>query len=274
MRSSSLSAAEALVDEGFTVLPYTTDDQVLARRLEDLGCAAVMPAGSPIGSGMGIRNPYNLSLLIERATVPVVLDAGVGTASDAALAMELGCDAVMSASAIARAHDPVAMAQAIRAAVEAGWLAAARRPDPAPAVRGGVDARGGRAGVRHVTVDELFDGWQAAWSGKDPEAFEPLCSAAIHYEDPLCDEPIEGIDRLVAHAERLWAGFPDVRLENDRRATPQRPLRRRPGEAARHPPPAARGPPANEPVRRRPLRLLLRASGRPAIAGARLLRPV
>jgi thiazole synthase len=118
-----LSAAETLIDEGFVVLPYTTDDHVLARRLEDVGCAAVMPAGSPIGSGMGIRNPYNLSILIERAGVPVVLDAGVGTASDAALAMELGCDAVMSASAISRAHDPVAMARAIRAAVEAGRLA-------------------------------------------------------------------------------------------------------------------------------------------------------
>jgi thiazole synthase len=118
-----LSAAETLIDEGFVVLPYTTDDHVLARRLEDIGCAAVMPAGSPIGSGMGIRNPYNLSILIERSGVPVVLDAGVGTASDAALAMELGCDAVMSASAISRAHDPVAMARAIRAAVEAGRLA-------------------------------------------------------------------------------------------------------------------------------------------------------
>jgi thiazole synthase len=118
-----LSAAETLVDEGFVVLPYTTDDQVLARRLEDVGCAAVMPAGSPIGSGMGIRNPYNISLLVERAGVPVVLDAGVGTASDAALAMELGCDAVLCASAISRAHDPVAMARAIGAAVEAGRLA-------------------------------------------------------------------------------------------------------------------------------------------------------
>ena len=118
-----LSAAETLIDEGFVVLPYTTDDHVLARRLEDIGCAAVMPAGSPIGSGMGIRNPYNLSILIERSRVPVVLDAGVGTASDAAFAMELGCAAVMSASAISRAHDPVAMARAIRAAVEAGRLA-------------------------------------------------------------------------------------------------------------------------------------------------------
>ncbi len=118
-----LRAAEELVGEGFTVLPYTTDDPVLARRLQDVGCAAVMPAGSPIGSGMGIRNPYNLALLREAVHVPVVLDAGIGTASDAALAMELGCDAVMAASAIARAADPVRMARAMRAAVEAGYLA-------------------------------------------------------------------------------------------------------------------------------------------------------
>jgi thiazole synthase len=118
-----LSAAEQLVDEGFVVLPYTTDDPVLARRLADLGCAAVMPLGSPIGSGMGIRNPYNIALIREAVDVPVVLDAGIGTASDAALAMELGCDAVMAASAIARARDPVSMARAMRAAVEAGRLA-------------------------------------------------------------------------------------------------------------------------------------------------------
>jgi thiazole synthase len=118
-----LQAAETLVDDGFVVLPYTTDDPVLARRLEDVGCAAVMPLGSPIGSGMGIRNPYNISIMVERAGVPVVLDAGVGTASDAALAIELGCDAVLCASAISRAHDPVAMARAIRLAVEAGALA-------------------------------------------------------------------------------------------------------------------------------------------------------
>jgi thiazole synthase len=118
-----LLAAEQLVDDGFIVLPYTTDDPVLARRLEDVGCAAVMPLGSPIGSGMGIRNPYNISIMVERAGVPVVLDAGVGTASDAALAMELGCDAVLAASAISRAEDPVAMARSIRLAVEAGWLA-------------------------------------------------------------------------------------------------------------------------------------------------------
>jgi thiazole synthase len=118
-----LIAAEELVDDGFTVLPYTSDDPVLARRLEDAGCAAVMPLGSPIGSGMGIRNPYNLALVRERAGVPVILDAGVGTASDAALAMELGCDAVLCASAISRAKDPVAMAHAVRLAVEAGRLA-------------------------------------------------------------------------------------------------------------------------------------------------------
>jgi thiazole synthase len=118
-----LSAAEELVDEGFVVLPYTTDDPVLARRLADLGCAAVMPLGSPIGSGMGIRNPYNIALIREAVDVPMVLDAGIGTASDAALAMELGCDAVMAASAIARARDPVSMAGAMRAAVEAGRLA-------------------------------------------------------------------------------------------------------------------------------------------------------
>jgi thiazole synthase len=118
-----LEAAEVLVDEGFVVLPYTTDDPVLARRLEDIGCAAVMPLGSPIGSGMGIRNTYNLAIICERAGVPVVLDAGVGTASDAALAMEIGCDAVLCASAISRAEDPVAMARAIALAVEAGHLA-------------------------------------------------------------------------------------------------------------------------------------------------------
>jgi thiazole synthase len=118
-----LKAAELLVDDGFVVLPYTTDDPVLARRLVDVGCAAVMPLGAPIGSGMGIRNPYNISLIREAVDVPVVLDAGVGTASDAALAMELGCDAVMVASAVSRAQDPVAMATAMRHAVDAGRLA-------------------------------------------------------------------------------------------------------------------------------------------------------
>ena len=118
-----LEAAEELVDDGFTVLPYTNDDPILARRLEDVGCAAVMPLGSPIGSGMGLLNTYNLRLIRERAGVPVILDAGVGTASDAALAMELGFDAILCASAVSRAEDPTAMAHAIRLATEAGRLA-------------------------------------------------------------------------------------------------------------------------------------------------------
>jgi thiazole synthase len=118
-----LEAAETLIDDGFTVLPYTNDDPIVARRLEQIGCAAVMPLGAPIGSGMGIRNPYNMAIIVEQAGVPVICDAGVGTASDAAIAMELGCDGVLMASAIARAEQPVKMARAMRAAVEAGRLA-------------------------------------------------------------------------------------------------------------------------------------------------------
>jgi thiazole synthase len=118
-----LDAAEPLVEDGFTVLPYTNDDPILARRLEDVGCAAVMPLGSPIGSGMGINNAYNLRIIAEQARVPVILDAGIGTASDAALAMEIGADAVLLASAISRAEDPERMARAMRLAVEAGRLA-------------------------------------------------------------------------------------------------------------------------------------------------------
>ena len=118
-----VDAAEQLVGDGFTVLPYTNDDPILARRLEEAGCAAVMPLGSPIGSGAGIRNPYNIAIIAERAEVPVILDAGIGTASDAAQALELGCDAVLAASAIFGAEDPVAMAAALRRAVEAGHLA-------------------------------------------------------------------------------------------------------------------------------------------------------
>jgi thiazole synthase len=116
-------AAEQLVADGFVVLPYTNDDPVLARRLEQAGCAAVMPLGSPIGSGLGIRNPHNIELIVEQAEVPVVLDAGLGTASDAALAMELGCDAVLLATAVTRAQSPARMAAAMRHAVEAGRLA-------------------------------------------------------------------------------------------------------------------------------------------------------
>jgi thiazole synthase len=119
-----VAAAEQLVEQGFTVLPYANDDPILARRLEDAGCAAVMPLGSPIGSGMGIGNPYNIEIIAQRAGVPVILDAGIGTASDAARAMELGCDGVLLASAVARAEDPVRMARAMRGAVEAGYEAA------------------------------------------------------------------------------------------------------------------------------------------------------
>jgi thiazole synthase len=119
-----LRAAETLVADGFQVLPYTSDDPILARRLADAGCAAVMPAGSPIGSGLGVGNPHHIRLIRQSVDVPVILDAGIGTASDAALAMELGCDAVLVASAVTRAADPAAMAEAMRHAVRAGWLAA------------------------------------------------------------------------------------------------------------------------------------------------------
>ena len=118
-----VEAAEQLVRRGFTVLPYSTDDPVLARRLADAGCAAVMPLGSPIGSGLGILNPHAIEAVVAAVDVPVVLDAGLGTASDAALAMELGCDAVLAATAITRADDPVAMARALRLGVEAGHAA-------------------------------------------------------------------------------------------------------------------------------------------------------
>ncbi|WP_072846192.1 thiazole synthase [Rhodococcus tukisamuensis] len=118
-----VSAAEQLVDDGFTVLPYTTDDPVLAKRLEDVGCAAVMPLGSPIGTGLGISNPHNIEMIVEAAGVPVILDAGIGTASDATLAMELGCDAVLLATAVTRAKDPALMASAMASAVVAGYQA-------------------------------------------------------------------------------------------------------------------------------------------------------
>jgi thiazole synthase len=118
-----LKAAETLVDNGFAVFPYTSDDPVLARRLAGLGCAAVMPAGAPIGSGLGITNPHHITLIREAVGCPVILDAGIGTASDAALAMELGCDGVLIASAVTRAKDPEAMATAMRHAVMAGRLA-------------------------------------------------------------------------------------------------------------------------------------------------------
>lgn len=120
----TVRAAQQLVREGFIVLPYTTDDPVVAKKLADAGCAAVMPLGSPIGSGLGIRNPHNIALIREGVSIPVILDAGIGTASDATLAMELGCDAVLLASAVTRAQDPVLMATAMADAVRAGYAAA------------------------------------------------------------------------------------------------------------------------------------------------------
>jgi thiazole synthase len=117
---ATLEAAKILVKEGFVVLPYITDDPITAKKLQDMGCAAVMPLAAPIGSGLGIRNPYNIKIILEHATVPVIVDAGVGTASDAALAMEMGCDGVLMNTAIAGAKDPLLMAEAMRQGVEAG----------------------------------------------------------------------------------------------------------------------------------------------------------
>ncbi|GAB4348273.1 MAG: thiazole synthase [Immundisolibacter sp.] len=118
--TETLAAAKTLIADGFEVMVYTSDDPILAKRFEDLGCVAVMPLAAPIGSGLGIRNPYNLRLIVEQARVPILVDAGVGTASDAAVAMELGCDGVLMNTAIAGADDPVLMASAMRKAVEAG----------------------------------------------------------------------------------------------------------------------------------------------------------
>ncbi|HYY25222.1 MAG TPA: thiazole synthase [Candidatus Udaeobacter sp.] len=117
---ATLEAAKILVKEGFVVLPYITDDPITAKKLQDIGCAAVMPLAAPIGSGLGIRNPYNIRIILEQATVPVIVDAGVGTASDAAIAMEMGCDGVLMNTAIAGARDPILMAEAMRQGVEAG----------------------------------------------------------------------------------------------------------------------------------------------------------
>jgi thiazole synthase len=152
-----LDAAETLVDDGFTVLPYTNDDPVLARRLEEAGCAAIMPLGSPIGSGLGIRNPHNFQLIVERANVPVILDAGAGTASDAALAMELGCEAVMLASAVTRAQQPLLMAEAMRHAVQAGRLA----------------RRAGRIPRRHHALASSPAAGLAAFDASAGEAYDP-----------------------------------------------------------------------------------------------------
>ncbi len=118
-----LQAARELVKRGFTVLPYTSDDLITCKKLQDIGCAAVMPLGAPIGSGLGIRNPYNMQIILEQMEIPVIVDAGVGTASDAAIAMEMGCDGVLMNTGVAGAKDPVKMARAMRFAVEAGRLA-------------------------------------------------------------------------------------------------------------------------------------------------------
>ena len=118
--AATIEAARVLIGEGFQVLPYVTDDPVACKRLEEMGCAAVMPLAAPIGSGLGIRNPYNIMIILEHSRVPVIVDAGVGTASDAAAALELGCDAVLMNTAIAGAEDPLLMAEAMRLAVEAG----------------------------------------------------------------------------------------------------------------------------------------------------------
>lgn len=118
--TATLEATKVLVDDGFRVMVYTNDDPIVAKKLEELGCIAVMPLAAPIGSGLGIRNPYNIKTIIDNATVPILVDAGVGTASDAAIAMELGCDGVLMNTAIAEARDPVLMASAMRKAIEAG----------------------------------------------------------------------------------------------------------------------------------------------------------
>jgi len=124
--TETLAAAETLVADGFDVMVYTSDDPLVAQRLEEIGCVAVMPLGAPIGSGLGIRNPYNIRMILENASVPIIVDAGVGTASDASIAMELGCDGVLMNTAIAEAGDPVLMASAMKKAVQSGreaWLA-------------------------------------------------------------------------------------------------------------------------------------------------------
>ncbi len=118
--TETLKAAEVLIKDGFQVMVYTTDDAIIAKRLEEMGCVAVMPLAAPIGSGLGIRNPYNIRLIVENAKVPILVDAGVGTASDAAVAMELGCDGVLMNTAIAAAKNPVLMASAMKKAIEAG----------------------------------------------------------------------------------------------------------------------------------------------------------
>ena len=216
-----LAAAEELVDDGFVVLPYTTDDPILARRLEDVGCAAVMPLGSPIGCGMGIRNPYNIAIIVERAGVPVILDAGVGTASDAALAMELGCDAVLCASAISRAHDPVAMAPRSASRSRAGgWPAepvashavtTPRPPRPRRVcpISTPSSARPGAANDRRRADRRLAGGLV----GPRPERLHRSLRGGHPVRGPAHRRAAGRPRALWAHAGALWAGFPDARVE-------------------------------------------------------------
>ena len=192
-----LLAAEELVADGFVVLPYTNDDPVLARRLEDVGCAAVMPLGSPIGSGMGIRNPYNLALIVERAGVPVILDAGVGTASRRGA----GHGARLRRRAVRQrdlpragpggdgARDPRRGRGRPPRARSAG-----RIPRRLHAEASSPTERPRRPHAAGRVIDDLIDRWQAAWSGRDRAAFAALCAPDVHYEDPLCGEPLEGPD--------------------------------------------------------------------------------
>src|ERR671910_766620 len=211
-----LLAAEELVADGFVVLPYTNDDPVLARRLEDVGCAAVMPLGSPIGSGMGLLNPYNLRMICERAGVPVILDAGVGTASDAALAMELGCDAVLCASAVSRAEDPTAMARAIRLGVEGGRLAYRPRPIPRPPPATASTPQGGGAAAIARRAARLW----AAFPDARLQPTGPRLTDGTHASAPAKllgthREPLEGLaptNRFVVVHVVFFAELRDARL--------------------------------------------------------------
>ena len=201
-------AAEQLVDDGFIVLPYTNDDPVLARRLEDIGCAAVMPLGSPIGTGLGIANPHNIEMIVEQAGVPVILDAGIGTASDAALAMELGCAAVLLATAVTRAADPPLMAAAMAAAVTAGYLARQA---------GRIPKRFWAQASSPFAVMVGMSRWAVRWR----RARESARAARAHRSPPAARRA--NYPHLVAAAARARSGRRDVLGRNHRAcASPNR----------------------------------------------------
>ena len=220
-----VEAAEQLIDDGFTVLPYTNDDPVLARRLEQLGCAAVMPLGAPIGTGLGICNPHNIAMIVEASSVPVVLDAGIGTASDAAFAMELGCDAVLLASAVTRAQDPARMAAAMACAVEAGRLARLggripsgrwrRRPrrsrgwrtwaEPVAAVGSGMSGWGCRVGLGwHGLAEPELSQRQAGVDRRRSVPTLELTSPAPIMLDRASAEPAERTFQHDRHSQRAF----------------------------------------------------------------------